>query len=277
MSRRKATRGAKGTPRQASASRNTTLWFVAVASLSLVVAAVASVLLPVGGPIRDIVAGSGSSGLRAAIVDQLSLTAPGQAFVEDATAQLKESGYSVDYYSGEEVTVDFYRTLPQQGYDLLLLRTHSTAVIERGDEAVTSVSLFTNEPYDSNRYYEEQQAGRLGFASYEGDNRQYFGITADFIEKSMQGKFDDTLVVMMGCDGLRNDRGAQAFIGKGASSFISWNQFVTAPHTDAATERLLKHLLGEGLSPGEAVNQTMLEVGPDPHYGSLLKAYPSSD
>lgn len=235
------------------------------------------ILSPPGKTIRDLAPGGDSRSLKAAIVDQLNLTAPGQSFVDDATVQLEESGYSVAYFSGDQVTVDLYRTLAQHDYDLVLLRTHSTAVISRGDDDISSVSLFTNEPYSKTKYYDEQQAGRVGFASYTEGGEQLFGITADFIEESMQGRFDETLIVMMGCDGLRNERAAQAFIGKGASSFISWSQFVTATHTDAATERLLEHLLDEGLPPEEAVNQTMLEVGPDPHYGAVLKAYPSAE
>ncbi len=248
---------------------------IAAAAVGLV-AAVLIVLSPPGEAARDLVLGSTDSSRKAVIVDQLSVTAPGQGFVDDATAELEEAGYSVDYFSGAEVTVELYRSLPEHDYDLVLFRTHSTSVISRGEEDVSSVSLFTNEPYSETKYYEDQQAGRLGFASYTEGGDQLFGITAAFIEESMQGRFDDALVVMMGCDGLRNERAAQAFITKGASSFISWSQFVTAAHTDAATERLLEHLLDEGLPPAEAVNQTMLEVGPDPYYGAVLKAYPDS-
>ena len=34
----------------------------------------------------------------------------------------------MDYYPGEQVTVDFYRTLPLRGYDVLILRVHSGIV-----------------------------------------------------------------------------------------------------------------------------------------------------
>lgn len=223
------------------------------------------------------IGGSGSPSHRAAIIDQLGLTAPNAAFANDATAELEQAGYSVDYYSAEQVTVDLYRGLPDHDYDLVLLRTHSTSVISRGAEEVSSVALFTNEPYDETKYYDDQRAGRLGFASYTDGGELLFGITADFIENSMIGRFNDTLIVMMGCDGLKNERAAEAFIGKGASSFISWDQFVTATHTDTATQLLLKHLLDNGLSPVQAVDQTMLEVGPDPHYGAVLKAYPPAE
>ena len=52
-----------------------------------------------------------TSELKAAIVDHLSLTAPNQTFIQTATNILKQAGYTVDYYLGEEVTVEFYRNL----------------------------------------------------------------------------------------------------------------------------------------------------------------------
>ncbi len=87
----------------------------------------------------------------------------------------------------------------------------------------------------------------------------------------MEGAFDDTLIVMMGCDGLRSQRTAQAFLDKGASAFVSWSQPVSASHTDAATERLLENLLREGLDASEAVGRTASEIGPDPFYDAELR------
>lgn len=211
--------------------------------------------------------------LTAVIVDQLSLTAPGEEFARDATAQLEATGYKVDYIPGKSVTVDFYRTLPKAGYDLVLLRAHSSAEITRGEESVASVSLFTNEPYDAGKYRDDQQSGRIGFASYTDEGPQYFGVTADFVKETMEGDFGGALVIMMGCDGLRNERAGEAFVGRGARAFISWSQLVSAEHTDLSTDRLLTHLLVDGLEPAQAVTRTMDEVGPDPAYGAVLRSY----
>lgn len=218
---------------------------------------------------------------RAAIVDQLSLTFPNEQFVENATNLLEGAGYLVDYYQGEEVTVDFFRHLPEEDYDLLVLRLHSARIEgeyrgEQLDEAV----LFTNEPYrdahpeDPRTYFDEQVNARLNVAyTHEGAPR-YFGITADFIEFAMQGKLDDTLVIMMGCEGLASERTGEAFVNKGADSYVSWSDTVSASHTDAATERLLELVVNEGMSTLDAVAQVMQEIGPDPAYESVLRAYP---
>jgi hypothetical protein len=221
-----------------------------------------------------LVGGSGDDEKRAGIVDQLSLTAPNPQFGEDARRILEERGYEVDYFPGEQVDVDLYRSLPERDYDILLLRTHSTAEVERGDESVQSVSLFTNEPYSRDLYYEEQLAGLLGFAYYEDDGPQFFGITADFIKNSMKGDFGDTIVFGMGCQGLINELAAQAFAEKGARTFIGWDGLVSADHTDRATLDLLQRMLANDAEPAEAVAMTMAQVGPDPDYGSVLVARP---
>lgn len=212
----------------------------------------------------------------AAIVDQLSLTQPNPGFVASATDLLEDAGYIVDYYPGEEVTVEFYRGLPTHGYDLIILRVHSGITIERdattGEKTQTEyVSLFSGEPYTETGYPEEQKLGRLAEAVYYEGASPLFAVAPGFITESMEGRFDDTLIVMMGCDGLRSQRTAQAFLDKGAEAFVSWSLPVSASHTDAATQRLLEKLLVEGLNVEAAVTQAGAEVGPDPSSGARLR------
>jgi len=77
----------------------------------------------------------------------------------------------------------------------------------------------------------------------------------------------------MGCDGLKSDTMAEAFVQKGAAAVVAWDGLVSSDHTDAATERVLELLLIDGLTVEEAVTQTMSELGPDPSYGSALRVY----
>jgi hypothetical protein len=239
----------------------------------------------------------GPSGPRAVIVDQLSLTQPNPAFVEMATDTLERAGYTVDYYPGEGVTVDFYRNLPGRAHELLILRAHSAvpgkdldifsalprATLERIVAAIEEdVLLFTSEPYVRTRYLEEQKALRLFPVRYYGDDGEasgdrYFAIAPGFVTSSMRGEFDDTIVVIAGCSGLAFDRTAAALVARGAGAVVGWSDLVSAEHTDMATERLLRHLLTDGLPLREAVALTAVEVGPDPTYGSTLELYPSGD
>jgi hypothetical protein len=233
-------------------------------------------------PANSGMAGSTAASKTAAIVDQLGLTQPNLSFVQTATATLEQAGYTVDYYPAEQVTVDFYRTLPERGYEFLVLRVHSAVPSPLLKEAIEALSndvfLFTSEPYSPTSHTEEQKKLLLFSVGYlpeygQGDAR-YFGISPDFIKSGMRGGFGKATVIMMGCDGLASDDTAAAFVQKGARSVVSWDGPVSASHTDLATERLLEHLLVDGSAMPKAVAQTMTDVGPDPAYGSSLRLYP---
>ncbi len=246
--------------------------------MRLTLAVLVIVLLTGIGGAAALVLGRGgeeSAGPKVAIVDQLSLTQPNPEFVSSTRTLLAEAGYLVDYFEGEQVTVDLYRSLPQRDYDMIILRVHAGITTEvdasSGERTETEyVSLFTGEPYTPGKYPDEE-LNRLGRARYYEDADPLFGIGPDFVTDSMEGRFNDTLIVMMGCDGLRSQRTAQAFLDKGAQAFVSWTQPVSASHTDAATQRLLERLLIEGQTTSEAVRQTAAELGPDPAYEGELR------
>jgi len=103
----------------------------------------------------------------------------------------------------------------------------------------------------------------------------FFGVTPAFIAEAMRGNLHGATVVLMGCSGLKNDDLAKAFVDRGAKDFVSWDGSVTAQHTDAAGEALLKHLFAaEQRDLRQAVATTMQEVGRDPAFGSSLAIYP---
>lgn len=210
--------------------------------------------------------------LKAAIVDHLSLTCSNETFREEAAAILVKANYTVDYFSGEKVTVEFYRNLPTFEYRLIILRVHSTT----GGQPI--VAFFTSEAYNKGTYNYEQltdQIEPVAYTSEEGSNGIcYFGITQKFIASSMKGKFQNTTIIMMGCEGLYNTKMADAFIEKGAKVYMGWNGSVSASHTDTATAVLLQHLIQENQTIEQAMDNTMKKVGPDPASESVLGYYP---
>lgn len=273
MGRRRKRRAKRRSPPQGR-DRSLLLKGVAVA-LPVVLVAVFLGYTLLGQPFWDTTGGGPASVPKAVIVDQLSVTAPNPSFAAKARSLLEEAGYTVDYYPGEDVTVDFYRDLPTHDYDLLVLRVHS-ALTRLGDIETDDVSLYTNEPYSETEYVAEQANQSLSIgAYYSGWPGEYFAITPVFVRSTMRGNFDDATIIMMGCYGLTSDMMAEALVGKGAKAVVSWNGLVSAPHTDTATERLLEHFLMDGLSIEEATAQTMAQVGPDPQNDSTLLVYPS--
>jgi hypothetical protein len=274
MARRKDKRKQENTAARAPSPGRPLLPLIAGggAVVAVAVAIVLALVLTSGGNEEG---GASSTSKRAIIVDQLSLTVPNPDFISEARATLSEAGYAVDYVPGEQVTVDLYRRLPDRNYDIVILRVHAGITTEvdaeTGEKTGTEyVSLFTGEPYDETKYPSEQ-LNRLGAARYNEDSDPLFGIGPAFIEDSMEGDFDDALVVMMGCDGLRSQRTAEAFLDRGASAFVSWSQPISGPHTDNATAILLNRLLVEGKPLEQAVAETAAEVGPDPVYEGELR------
>jgi len=211
--------------------------------------------------------------LRAAIVDQLSLTFPNQTFIKTATNTLKQAGYAVDYYPGEKATVEFYRNLPTHGYSLIVLRVHSAMTVGSGP-IQGSLGLFTSEVRSQTKYVYEQLTSQLAGAKFPNEETIYFGISPLFVLHSMKGSFQNTTIIQMGCDGLAYTTMAEAFIQKGAKVYISWSGAVLASHTDRATSRLLQNLIIQKGTIEQSVNDAMKEVGADPAYESLLTYYP---
>ena len=247
---------------------------------------------------------------RAVIVDQLSLTVPNPDFVADATERLEAAGYTVDYFPGEEVTVEAYRGLPAAGYDFVLLRVHSARLLE-GEELGDDVALFTGELIDLRKFAVggvpegaatavAEELERLGGAvdatgrerftpedfahlvpavfTVEGAELPFFGLRPGYVRERFEGRFKDgAIVVLMGCDGLRSPALAEAFVDRGVSTFVSWDEPVLATHTDEATLALLERLLagGEGgAAPADAIAAVNEAMGPDPQTGARLTLYP---
>jgi hypothetical protein len=221
---------------------------------------------------------TGETKLKAAIVDQLNISYPNQTFWQTAQNILSAEGYKVYYYYATLITVDFYRNLAAHGFDIIILRVHSALAQEQSD----ILALFTSELYDENKartnYLWDVLASppRLVKAHASAEEPEFFAITPQFI-KDMPGRFDNSIIIMMGCDGLTYTTMADAFIKKGAKVYISWDGPVSASHTDHATTHLLRYLVTEKQTVRNAVTQTNNNVGADPSYGSKLSWYPSTE
>lgn len=105
------------------------------------------------------------------------------------------------------------------------------------------------------------------------DSLEYFAIYPNFV-RAMNGNFNDTVIIMMGCETLMTPGMADAFIQKGARVCIGWTGPISIKHADNSIIHLLKHLITEKQTVSEAVSKTMEEVGEDPEWGGGLAWYP---
>jgi len=218
---------------------------------------------------------------RAAIVDQLSSLQENEGFVGNVTKELEDYGFEVDLYQGDNITVEFYRQLPTQGYKLIIFRAHSGILAQDGEVMLRTV-LFTNEEYSESGHYLEQIYDQLVMGRAGEGCPMMFGITPEFVSAEsvvgqatdMEGRFDDTVIIMMGCSGIYLTDLAQAFVDKGASVYLAWDRSVELYYVDEATPYLMRQLCSGNLPIKEAVDSTMQERGPDPEYEAELKYYP---
>ena len=217
----------------------------------------------------------------AAIIDQLSASfQENEQFTANVTKELEDYGFEVDVFQGNNITVDFYRRLPTYGYKLIIFRAHS-GILEQDGEVVPRTVLFTNEEYSESRYALEQVYGQLTMGGACQGCPKMFGITSEFIraggvigqDKDMAGRFDDTVIIMMGCSGIAMEDMARAFVDKGASVYLAWDRSVELYYVDDATPYLVNQLCSGKLTVREAVNNTMDVIGPDPNYGAELTFY----
>ena len=235
-----------------------------VFALSLIGLCLATGVWLTYGYVWRIPASSSDAHHRAAIIDELSLTYDDAYFIQNVTQSLRSSGYSVDYYSPDQVTVELFRNLPSRNYGLILVRSHTAS----------TAGIITGEPYSQNRYVYEQVSDQLVRGVVPLSGQTYFAVEAGFVGSEMQGRFPDSTIVLMGCGGLQSSHKlAEAFIDKGARFFVGWTSSVSAAQTDI-TASVLVHELARGGTVNNAVG--IADQYPDTVYNSHL-AYLSWD
>jgi hypothetical protein len=193
-------------------------------------------------------------------VDSLAVDSPNPGLVENFSSLARAEGYALAYYPPSAVTVDLFKHLPEKGYSMIILRTHSTW---DGNVVVTS------EPYNSQQRVVGQLLNRVGDANVEG--HQYFSVTPAYIGGDMCGRLQATMVLSMGCT-TGSGQLAKAFMEKGARLFVGWNGLVTVTQTDSTFQALVGLLL-KGMPANEAIHTIMPVDGVDPTTGPNLVLY----
>ena len=214
------------------------------------------------------------TGAKAAIIDQLYMLQPNQAFLDQVSGELEAYGFEVNLYQGDEVTVDLYQKLPSLGYQLIVFRAHSGFLVTPEGEQVYITWFFTSEPYSTSEHLIGQVTGQLAKARISENHPWVFAVGSKFVLESMEGDFNNTVIIMMGCNALEVVDLSLAFTEKGASTYLGWDYNVSLEYVDEATISLIQNLCTEGLTIEEAVAKVMADKGADPYYDAVLKYYP---
>ena len=215
---------------------------------------------------------------KAAIVDQLHLLEPNQTLIEKTVGMLESYGFKVDVWQGKEITVDFFQDLPKYGYKVIVFRVHSGLLLALMQSQIVpseTTYLLTGETYTTAKYVSEQLNERVSNAMMSEEYPLVFAVNSEFIRNESEGSFDNTVIVMMGCESLYLDDIADAFIQKGASAYLGFSGIVSLNYADNATLKLTSNLLTDNVTLEQGVAGAMAELGYDPYYGGYLKYYPT--
>jgi len=230
---------------------------------------ITSMLIPCSQPLADT-----STQPRAAIIDQISVFEPDTGPVSEVAIMLESAGFEVDVWQGQAVTVDFYRQLPRYGYKLIVFRTHmSFYYLGMDTSLIKGTALFSGETYSTTKHISDQLSDTLSKANITIGSPTVFAINSKFITDTMEGRFDGTVILMMGCLSYYLDDMAKAFIQKGASTYIGWDSKVILDHLDRVIVDLIDNLCIKQLCIETAAMQTMATLGPDPYCGARLRYY----
>lgn len=239
---------------------------------------------------------------KAAIIDQLYYDIPNEAFQQKATEFLESAGYQVDIFTTKDITVDFYKKLPTLGYKFVVIRSHGAA-----DTTDDTVTLFTGEIYDIEKYTSEQLFGQVKKGTpllevtfltdtngskwditndtyrtitipanqFFSSDEEYFVITPTFVDSAMEGKFSQTIFVLGGCKTMNTDSLAQSLVKRGASSVVGWDDQIGAFDNDIAMLKLLEGLLVEKMEIQDAVDSSMKFLPPfeNMEFPAKMKVY----
>lgn len=221
------------------------LIYAAAALIIILIPAIFSLQFFFGGqaiPKAAIIDQLGSSRLAEAIRDE------NQTFLDAAKELLYKRFSVIDFYSAN-ATVEQYKQLASAGYKLILWRAHSALDLNSNYIAISTTDKYGTINYD--QYLENGQLTVCNITGY-----YYFGITPKFIEV-MPGTFQDTVIVLMSCNGLKQGylKTAQAFEAKGAKVLISWDDWVSPSDNDNGASLLLQYLIDENDTVSMAIGK----------------------
>ena len=220
-------------------------------------------------------------GPRAIILDNLRLDGRSPSgkdipFVRETRELLEGIGVKVDYVGINDVNLGVYQNLAK--YNLVILRVHSGLLVGE-EEKEEVVCFFTSEPLRENldKYSEWFSKRYLADATLElcdGTKKHFIGVKPDFIINCLNGEFENSIIIAMGCNSLESYSMARAFVdNRKALVYIGWARGVTVNHTDSAILGLLKGFFENNETIKEAVN----EASADLKTGARLTYYPDDE
>lgn len=243
----------------------------------LIIIIVITFLIIISGMTYYILAMSSSSSsqskstvLKAAIIDGLSEDIPNPKLINEMRKVLESAGYTVMIFNGSNVNIELFKKLPTMDFSLIIMRLH-------GGRIQQPIGLFIGsgifaEPFSENKYTYEYLSGYfLKGVAYVGE-KEYFVITPHYVSEKFEGKFSNSIIVVLSCYSMWDQVLASAFIERGASAFIGIDHKADVNYLDRVGLELVE-LLSQKIDVEEAVSRVLEDIGPDPATGARILYY----
>ena len=202
---------------------------------------------------------------KAVIIDQLYKDYPSQSYRNEVTEILSKAGYKVDIVETDEVTLEYYKQLPSMNYKIIIFRGHS---LGESNGVTESASLFTGEIYTHHKYIKEQfldqvavgvpylfsELRETGGVGSQPANHTYFVVGSKMVDELMVGNFDESIIILAGCETMEGTLLADSLLKRGASDVIGWSGLIGIYNNDRVVTYLLNKTLAEGSDISEAVD-----------------------
>jgi hypothetical protein len=98
----------------------------------------------------------------------------------------------------------------------------------------------------------------------------YFMIGSKFIDELATGKFPQSVIIIGGCESVRNPDLAKSLVLRGASSVIGWDRSINSMENDKVMLALLEEALINKTGMYDAIGSVMDRYGENLQYSSEL-------
>ena len=87
----------------------------------------------------------------------------------------------------------------------------------------------------------------------------YFLVGSKLVDELMVGKFPDSIILLGGCESVRNKDLAQSLIWRGASEIVGWDRTIGSIEND----RIMLKFLEKTLVDKKIIDDVVIEINTD--------------
>jgi hypothetical protein len=168
---------------------------------------------------------------------------PAKAATNKIRDYLDSCGFSVEYMSNREVTVELLRGINR--YGVIYLATHGGP--RNGETTLSSGERPTPESIIKGSYAEDISTGRIGIGTAGVRKETYYYVTPSFFKDYRGNGYPKSLVYVSACNSLSRKDMANTFLNKtvGAAVYIGYIGFTSIGFAERVTDKYFFKFLAE--------------------------------